>query len=191
MDLRRSIFPPCAVLVIVLLVSLVPSGGMAQATSPGDSAATSAQAGTGKFGHYMVQALVGAGAGWGAGLGLGILGSHTIGEQGGEDPGLEGFILAFPVGFLVGTALGVTLTAKAQGEPRSFLGAALGALAGGGLAIGLAYGLQQSPTVLYVLPFALPATVAVVSNQHFGKRAQLRAGPTLNGQLGVGFSLRF
>jgi len=178
----------CAALIAVLLLSLFPSGGTAQATVPGDSVATSTPT---NMGHLAVQTLVGAVAGWGAGIGLGYLGSNTIGEQGGEDPGLEGFVLAFPVGFLVGTSLGVGLTAKAQGEPYSFLGGALGALAGGGLAIGLAYALQQSPAALYVLPFALPACAAVVSSRLFGKGARLRAGPTANGQLGVGVSWRF
>ena len=51
-----------------------------------------------------MQTLVGAGAEWGAGLLLGYGGSGSIGEQGGEDPGLEGFLLGFPVGFLIGTA---------------------------------------------------------------------------------------
>ena len=122
-------------LLAVLLLSLFPSAGAAQARVPSDSVGASAQAGTGQFGHYVVQALVGAGAGWGAGIGLGVLGGNNIGEQGGEQPGLEGFAIAFPVGFVVGTALGVSLTAKAQWEPHSFLGASLGALAGGGLVV--------------------------------------------------------
>jgi len=177
----------CTALIAVLLLPSFPRAATAQATVPGDSVPASAPT---SIGHLAVQTLVGAVAGWGAAIGLGYLGSKTIGEQGGEDPGLEGAVIGFPIGFLGGTTLGVGLTARSQGEPHSFLAAFLGALAGGGLAVVGATAIQHSPTA-YVLAFVLPAGTAVASSHFFGTRARLRAGPTRNGQLALGFSLSF
>jgi hypothetical protein len=188
---RRVGRPYLPTLALVLLSSLLPQVGRAQAALPADSTGAAAAQASGNSGHYLAQTLVGAGAGWGAGLLLGYGASGSIGEQGGEDPGLEGFIIGFPVGFLIGTGLGVSLTARAQGEPNSFPAAALGGLAGGVIVIGLVPALQDAIPLLVVLALAVPATSAVMANHHLGRSGQITVSPRSNGRTGVGLKFRF